>query len=210
MVTKINFGDSDNANGGEVISGGMGDDILVSLGGNDTLDGKGGNDILAGGDSLIGGPGNDTLTGGGISVKNDKIFVTSDASGIDTLTGGKGSDLFVLGGESSNLFTEGSNLIIVGGESQPESENNSVTIVHYDEAGNDDYALITDFDPREDVIRLGASKNDYSLINLPSSTELYFGEELVAIIEGNTELSLNNSYFQFQDSDIWYLFLDDF
>ncbi len=181
MVTNINFGD--NTNGGKLISGSSEGDILLSLGGNDTLDGKGGNDLLAGvsgSDSLIGGSGNDTLTGGALAINNDKIFVTSDTSGIDTLTGGEGSDLFVLGGKSS-----------------PDSDNNSVTIVHYDEAGNDDYAIITDFDPNEDVIRLGASKNDYSLINLPSSTELYFGEELVAKIEGNTELSLDNSYFQF-------------
>ena len=53
----------------EVSFGAPGDDesILVTLGGDDTLDGRGGDDVLDGGqgeDELIGGPGNDILYGG--------------------------------------------------------------------------------------------------------------------------------------------------
>jgi len=188
----LNFESSDDlsisSNGGELISGSIDDDILASLDGNDTLFGKEGDDILAGvdgNDSLSGGAGNDTLNGGGSGFKDDTIFITADTSGIDTLTGGAGEDLFILGGKSAS-----------------ELENNSDSIVYYDEAGDDDLAIITDFNPTEDVIMLGASANDYSLVNLPASSELYFGNELVATLEGNTGLSLNNSYFLFPASDV--------
>lgn len=187
MMVNIIISDDDslsvNLDGDGLILGGMGDDILVSLDGNDTIDGQEGNDIISGGsgnDSLIGGLGDDTLTGGGLGFKDGQIFVTADTSGIDTLTGGEGSDLFVLGGQPFPGFSSSSD-----------------SIVHYDEAGNEDYALITDFNPSEDIIMLGGSRNDYSLINLTSRTELYFGDELIAIIEGNTELNLDSSYFQF-------------
>ena len=185
---KINSEDSDDTNGGQLISGSSGDDILVSLGGNDTLEGKEGNDILAGvsgNDKLLGGSGKDTLTGGGIGISDDNdIFVTADTSGIDTLTGGEDSDLFVLGGKS-----------------YPDLNNNSVSIVHYDEAGKNDFALVTDFNPNEDVIMLGASRNNYSLVNVPTGMELYFGEDLVAVIANNRDLSLNESYFVFPYSN---------
>jgi Ca2+-binding RTX toxin-like protein len=62
--------------GGDVITGGVG---------NDTGDGGEGDDLIFGGDgndSLSGGPGDDILSG-------DR--------GSDTLTGGEGSDIFVLG-----------------------------------------------------------------------------------------------------------------
>ena len=188
LSVNLSGGELISGSGGELISGSVGDDILVSLDGDDTLDGKEGDDILAGidgNDSLTGGAGDDILNGGGTGFKDDAIFITADTSGVDTLTGGEGLDTFILGGKS-----------------QPELEDNPVSVIHYDEDGDDDYALITDLNPSEDVIMLGASKNDYSLVNLPSSSELYFGDELVAIIEGSTELSLNDSLFQFQDSAI--------
>lgn len=170
---------------GDLISGTDEDDILVSLGDNDTLDGKGGNDTLAGqdgSDSLLGGLGDDILTGGGVGFKEDEIFITADATGQDSLTGGEGGDRFILGGKS-----------------EPESDNNTVSVVFYDEAGNDDYAVITDFEPVEDVIMLGGSENNYRLVNSGTSSDLYVGDELIAIIQGDAQLSLSESYFQFQE-----------
>ena len=172
--------------GNNSVSGGAGDDILVGSEDNDTLNGGEGNDIIAGvggNDSLLGEEGNDTITGGGVSFINDSLFVTEDASGMDTLTGGIGEDLFVLGGQSSPLSAEGETVII-----------------HYDEAGNDDYALITDFNAIEDTINLGGATSDYHLgsppTNLPAGTALYRGDELIAIIQGSSPLSLDESYFQ--------------
>ncbi|MGK7938019.1 MAG: calcium-binding protein [Xenococcaceae cyanobacterium] len=162
---------------------GAGDDILVGSQNNNTLNGGEGNDIVAGlggNDYLLGGGGNDTVTGGGISFMNDSLFITVDSSGIDTLTGGSGADLFVIGGQSLN-----------------EAET---AIIHYDEAGNNDYALITDFNKLEDTINLGGAKSNYHLgsspNNLPTGTALYLGSELIAIIQGSSQLSLDDSYFQ--------------
>ena len=164
---------------------GAGDDILVGSLGDNTLDGGEGDDLIAGlggNDSLSGGRGNDTLTGGGVSFLNDRLFVTVDTSGIDTLTGGLGEDLFVLGGESSTIATEAKK-----------------DIIHYDEAGNNDYALITDFNKIEDTINLGGAISDYHLGSspngLPIGTALYQDEELIAIIQGSSQLSLEESYF---------------
>ena len=178
-IIIASIGDNDVSSGG-------GNDIIISGSEDDTINGGAGNDVIAGlggSDSLSGGEGNDTITGGGINISDDEIFVTEDTSGIDTLTGGMGEDTYVLGGQSADLA----------------GEEATVTI-HYDEAGNNDYALITDFNPVEDTIHLGGATSDYHLgsspINLPTGTALYQGAELIAIIQGNSQLSLDESYFQ--------------
>jgi Ca2+-binding RTX toxin-like protein len=169
-----------------VIYGGKGDDLLTGAEGNDTIYGEEGNDILigrGGNNSLSGDAGNDTLTGGGITFVNREIFVTADTSGTDTMTGGEGADTFVLGGKSN---------------SQPGS--NAPPVIHYDTAGDNDYALITDFDTSQDIILLGGSKDNYRLgappSGLPTGTALYLGNELIAILQGSSDLTLSGSYFQ--------------
>jgi len=161
---------------------GAGNDVIGGSEGGDTLSGEEGNDIIAGlggSDELRGGKGNDTLTGGGVSFTEDRLYVTVDTTGIDTLTGGGADDLFVIGGES--LATSGE------------------VIVHYDEAGNNDYGLITDFDNTQDEIKLGGSIDDYRLgsspMDLPEGTALYQENELIAIIQDSTDLSLSGDYF---------------
>lgn len=70
------------------IVGGVGDDVVVALGGSDRLEGGDGNDNLYGGtgaDVLLGGSGSDKLWGGG---------------GTDRLEGGKGNDAYILGGDA--------------------------------------------------------------------------------------------------------------
>ncbi len=191
-ATSVNFnGGKGNAiltstSGNNVFSGGENDDILLGGTGNDTLDGGEDNDIIAGlsgDDSISGGLGDDTLTGGGIFVSkegNSTTIFVGDTSDIDTFSGGEGADRFLLGGKSQ----------VVGG----------TTVIQYDEAGNDDYALITDFDTTEDVIQLGGSKSDYRLgsspIGLPSGTGIFLGNELTAIVQGSSELDLSASYFE--------------
>ncbi|NEO35933.1 MAG: hypothetical protein F6J90_06170 [Moorea sp. SIOASIH] len=175
-----------STSGNNFFSGGEDDDILLGGIGNDTLDGGEGNDIIAGlsgDDSISGGLGDDTLTGGGIFLFKEGSSTTikvSDTSGIDTLSGGEGADRLVLGGKSQ-FFRE-------------------TTVIQYDEAGNDDYALITDFNTAEDVIQLGGSKSDYRLgsspIGLPSGTGIFLGNELTAIVQGSSELDLSARYFE--------------
>lgn len=169
--------DSDNS-----LTTGAGNDVIGGSEGNDTLSGQEGNDIIAGlggNDNLRGGKGNDTLTGGGVSFTGDRLFVTVDDTGVDTLTGGRGNDLFVIGGKSSATSEE--------------------IVVHYDEANNNDYALITDFDNTQDEIKLGGSIDDYRLgsspSDLPEGTAVYQENELIAIIQGSSDLSLSGDYF---------------
>ena len=168
------------------LTGGAGADILIGSQNNETLEGGAGNDIitgLGGNDDIFGGQGKDTLSGGGISITNNRILVTEDTSGIDNLTGGLEEDVFVLGGKSSSNLEE------------------ATTVIHYDTVGNDDYGLITDFDKSEDLIQLGGSIDDYRLgsspSNLPTGTAIYREEELVAIVQGSSDLSLSDNYFQF-------------
>jgi serralysin len=193
LVTNISSNDVSIDGGGEddiifaddgdtSLASGAGDDILGGSEGDNILTGQEGNDIVAGlggSDDLRGGKGNDTLTGGGVSFTEDRLLVTVDTTGIDTLTGGEGEDLFVLGGESSSASGE--------------------IIIHYNEAGNDDYALITDFDQTQDEIKLGGSIDDYSLgsspTDLPEGTAMYQENELIAIIQGISDLSLSGDYF---------------
>lgn len=178
-------GDDDvifSADSNNSLATGAGNDVIAGSEGDDTLSGQAGNDIIAGlggSDDLRGRKGNDTLTGGGVSFTEDRLYVTVDTTDIDTLTGGEGNDLFVIGGKSSATSGE--------------------EIVHYDEAGNNDYALITDFDKTQDEIKLGGSIDDYRLgsspSDLPEGTALYQENELIAIIQGSSDLSLSADYF---------------
>jgi serralysin len=132
--------------GNDVIRGDDGDDILVGGAGNDRLFGGDWDDDLYGGagnDVLIGGEGYDYLEGGD---GNDLLIGVDPKVGfgiyeIDTLTGGAGSDTFVLGDRDR---------------------------VYYDDldptsSGEFDYALITDFNPEEDIIQLKGAAEFYSL-----------------------------------------------
>jgi hypothetical protein len=143
------------------------DNILEGTTENDTILGLAGNDILNGSE------GNDILQGSS----------STTAGEIDILTGGTGSDTFVLGTPAKVFYDDG------------------------DEAtdGTGDYALITDFNPNVDVIQLGWSKDNYILgavpEGLPDGTAIFLDkpgdepDELIAIVQGVTELDLNQSYF---------------
>jgi Ca2+-binding RTX toxin-like protein len=91
-----------------------GENYIVTLGGNDTVNGNDGNDTLAGGDDqdgltggrgrdvLYGEHGNDTLNGG------DGSDVLSGGLGNDTLDGGRGADLLT-GGVGNDSLLGGAN-----------------------------------------------------------------------------------------------------
>lgn len=147
------------------------DNTITGGDGDNLLDGKAGNDLLEG---LSG---NDTLVGGLGSVGER-----------DTLTGGVGQDRFVLGDDNQIFYDDG----------------DSTT------AGTNDYGLITDFNTSEDTIALNGNKNNYVLAlspeDLPFGTAIYFSKpnselnELIAIVQGTSGLSLNDNYFIFSNS----------
>jgi surface antigen len=85
------------SSGGQVFTGGPGNDILTGHNTNDTLIGNAGNDTLygeAGNDYLNGGAGNDYLDG----------YASFNSPDFDTLEGGAGADTFVLGNSRQGMF----------------------------------------------------------------------------------------------------------
>ncbi|MES1022475.1 hypothetical protein ABN584_06190 [Gloeocapsa sp. BRSZ] len=149
---------------------------------NNTITGNSLDNVLhgrAGTDLLVGNAGNDILVGTDGTV-GDK----------DTLTGGSGRDTFVLGNATSVFY----------------DDRNGTT------SGFSDYALITDFNINDDFIRLNGKRTDYFLSassgegNLPKGTAIFRkvngeADELIAIIQGSSSLSLNGNYFKFTDNE---------
>lgn len=160
--------------------GDKGDDTLSSGKGNDSLDGDDGNDSLIGGlgnDRLMGGKGNDILTG---------IDFNATYPGVrefDTLTGGNRKDKFILGERSKSYYNDANNATL----------------------GTGDYALITDFDSKQDVIQLHGVASSYVLgrapVGLPAGTAIFQKtsgqDELIGIVQGDSGSTIGSSYFTF-------------
>lgn len=191
--------------GNDSLFGETGDDSISGGDGNDGLFGGEGNDLLGGwngDDTLYGGEGNDSLYG---DAGNDTLF---GQGGIDTLIGGAGVDTFDLSlGVAINQVNGNTTTVGLGNS--------------YKFAGNNDYALITDFNPSEDIIRLSRLEfppgTGVSVVNsqlqtpgttvqyvalaspagLPSGTAIYAANvgavqpELIAILQGVAPESIN-------------------
>lgn len=207
--------------GNDYVTGGLGNDIVFGDFGDDTLRGNLGNDVLLGGstgsDILFGGAGIDSLVGGqGIAGED----------GIDILTGGAGADTFIFSnvinisrdgqGNSVNLIlstltsstSSTSSSININGNSVSLSGATSMPTHMF--SGNNDYAIIADFNPLEDVIQLAPPNNSltYSLGASPSGLIAGTGifatnsgntPDLIAILQGISPESLNftQPYFRF-------------
>lgn len=169
----------------------------------DTIQGAQGDDVIAGShgsDIMLGGEGNDTISGA--SLNGNRIITQGGGFfGQDTLTGGQGSDIFFLGGSFEGsleaVFGADVSAVVLTSFYPPTdtTPNN-----YYDAVGNQDYALITDFNSAEDVIHLDGLKDDYSLgatpPNLPIGIGIFQQDELIAIVQGDTALDLEADYFQ--------------
>ena len=111
--------------------------------------GSGDSDELKGSkksETMIGAYGDDTLDGGG---GKDKIIGAAPELGggrkeVDEMTGGQGKDLFVLGTEEGVLYDDG-------------KKNGN---------GRKDYAVITDFNPKQDSMQLHGESGDYFIDRL--------------------------------------------
>ncbi|MFM6918386.1 MAG: hypothetical protein ACKPKT_12570, partial [Dolichospermum sp.] len=131
--------------------------------------------IIGGGDhdSLNGGNGNDTLQG-----------TNGSAGEQDSLVGGPGSDLFILADTTKTFYDDGNSAL----------------------PGDNDYATIADFNTTNDIIQLLGSSIDYLLSVDGSNTKLYINkpgsepDELIAVINNQTALSLTASYFSYVSS----------
>ncbi|GCL52273.1 hemolysin-type calcium-binding region protein [Microcystis aeruginosa NIES-3804] len=158
------------------LSGGSGNDTISGNAGDDQIYGEDGNDVLNGGagnDRLFGGSGNDTLQGtdGGIGEQ-------------DYLEGGTGNDRFILADTTKTFYDDGNSTL----------------------PGDYDYATIADFNTTDDIIQLRGSSGDYLLWVSGSNTNLYINkpgsepDELIAVINNQTALSLTASYFSYVSS----------
>ncbi|MBU7587281.1 MAG: DVUA0089 family protein [Nostoc sp. TH1S01] len=159
--------------GNDIINGGDGADLISGDAGNDRIFGGAGNDDISGGigdDQLNGDAGDDIVQGG---AGNDIVF-GGTGFGNDTLTGGDGADTLIGGAGNDNLsggngtdrligvepFAPGFGFIfdeidtLTGGANRDTFVLGSASDLYYDNGGNFDYALITDFNINEDVIEL--------------------------------------------------------
>ncbi len=175
--------------GNDKIFGKQGQDLLSGNQNDDYLDGEKGQDILIGGDgndTLVGGLGNDVLkgeNGNDVLTGVDINAINPGIEEIDTLTGGIGSDIFVLG-DANNVYYD-----------SPNDGNSS----------DGDYALISDFNSAEDVIQLHGKASDYLLTPFTQgnlgSTAIFVKtsgqNELIGIVQGATNLSLDGKSFKF-------------
>ncbi len=205
--------------GNDFLYGGSGNDYIIASNGNDFIDGGIGNDTLIGDDdrfssddTLIGGFGDDLLEGGNGSdfldggagndvLSGDATFSFFESKNlVDTLTGGAGADQFILGNaEYGNFYGVG---------------------FSYDDSGQpiNEYAIITDFNTKEDIIQLAKSYSDFEINqlpgtpikyilgsspeNLPQGTAIYLDQDtdiLLAIVQGVSGLSLDQNYFRITD-----------
>ena len=98
--------------GDDELKGNGGDDVIYGNGGNDDVYGGGDADVLrgnAGDDRIYGGTGDDAMYGGS---GEDRLF---GGSGQDVLVGGKGDDLLKGGGGDDVLRGNGGNDVLKGG-----------------------------------------------------------------------------------------------
>lgn len=125
-------------------------------------------DGLAGNDNLYGWNGSDTLLG----YDGDDILYGENGNdvlygeyGYDTLSGGAGADTFVLG-DSVEVYDQGAS-----------------------------YDVITDFNYVEgDKFEIMGSNSNYSLDYYGSSTEIYYGSDLIAVVENTSEVLLSGDF----------------
>lgn len=140
------------------------------------------------GNVLQGLAGNDTLSG---EAGDDHLLGTNRGVGEkDVLIGKAGRDTFYLGNANTVFYDDG----------------NSNT------AGLKDYALIKDFNPRQDFIKLHGRRSNYFLApspaGLPAGTAIYLDkpstqkDELIAIVQGSSGLNINGKYFRFTSAEL--------
>ncbi|MDJ0726173.1 MAG: DNRLRE domain-containing protein [Prochloraceae cyanobacterium] len=209
LVIQYNVNEITGTIGNDSLIGTINNDIIDGLDGNDTLKGDNGNDLVIGGagnDIIYGGNNTDLLKGG---AGNDSLLGGSGAdtvvggSGNDTLTGGSENDILI--GVDENDLNPGSGEIdvITGGNTTPGA--NTIVLgnsqkVFYSTSGINDLAIIKDLDLSgrlQDKIQLKGSAIDYSLIASGTNTNILFGNELIATIEGVNvaSLDLNSNNF---------------
>ncbi|MGB5772932.1 MAG: hypothetical protein WBM32_24135, partial [Crocosphaera sp.] len=190
------------------------DDSLMGTEEDDAIDGRGGNDEisgLVGDDAISGDQGDDTIDGG---EDNDTIF---GHDGNDSISGGSGEDVLV-GVDPTSGFGSFEQDILIGGADQDIFALGDQNHLYYDDndpttPGEEDYGLIRDFTPDEDIIELNGSAELYSLDFYTTSDGIIKADivydpgvaargELIGILENvSPDLELTDSSFVYGEND---------
>ncbi|MEM9128179.1 MAG: cadherin-like domain-containing protein, partial [Pseudomonadota bacterium] len=136
----------------------------------------------------------------------------TEITGRDIVNGGDGADLLVAVDSTDVLPGAGEVDVFAGYAGADTYVFGDNSKVYYDDgiansAGETDYAFVWDFDVSEDTIQLHGSAADYSLTlnagGLPSGMAIYkidgTTNELIAILNGVDNLSLDGGNFSFVD-----------
>ena len=136
------------------------------------------------------------------------------STGTDIILGREGSDVILAVDPQLDLPGEGDTDIFSGGTEGDRFILGDRNKPYYDDGdvstpGDDDSAIILDFNPNEDVIQLNGSAENYTLIDLAELGEGETGtaifltgetnDELIGSINTVGGLSLDANYFQFED-----------
>ena len=125
----------------------------------------------AGNDIITGNGGNDTISGGaGDDIINGTDEIVAGYYEKDVLIGGAGADKFILGNANQ---------------------------AYYATAGNQDYAVIEDFDSNLDTLQLYGSAVDYQQQQQGNDVFLSRNGDLIVILENTSTLNLNGSSFEY-------------
>ena len=136
------------------------------------------------------------------------------STGTDIILGREGSDIILAvdpqlalpGAGDTDLFSGGSegDRFILGDRAKPYYDDGDASTT-----GDDDVAIILDFNPNQDVIQLHGSPEDYTLVDFAELGEDETGtaiflkgetnDELIGSINTVGGLSLDANYFQFVD-----------
>jgi Ca2+-binding RTX toxin-like protein len=183
----------------DTVTGGSGDDILSGELGRDLLYGEAGNDIIFGGqnedvasgnlgeDSIAGGKDSDLLDG---NEGNDVLFGNT---GRDLIDGGEDNDWLYGGQDDDTLVGASGNDVLlgdIGNDCLHGGAGADIFILNIGH-GSD---IIADFTVGEDKIGLlaGLEAANLQLVNSNGSTTVSFNGELLATVQGVTNLSLTD------------------
>jgi subtilisin family serine protease len=226
VISGTNRGDFINGLGGnDILEGRGGDDEILGGAGNDDIGGGDGNDSLsgeAGQDRISGGSGEDNLNGG-----NNKDTLIGGSEN-DTLRGGLGNDRLIgveLADSSSQFGTDEIDNL-AGGRGRDSFVLGEPLRVYYDDGnplarGESDYALLSNFNRDRDSIKLAGTADQYRLDLFTSESgtidaALIFdpgvtarGEKVAILQNVSEELRLDDSAFEFVDSEVGTIAADD-
>ncbi|MDJ0651070.1 MAG: calcium-binding protein [Xenococcaceae cyanobacterium MO_188.B19] len=129
--------------------------------------------------NVIGTSGADTIVDSNLSNdlqggKGEDTITTSE--GNDTVSGGKGNDIIVADlGQDVLSGGDGKDLFVLEKDGQ----------VSFTKSGDDDFAIITDFETGVDKIELLGSSNDYDFTLNASETLIANNNDLIAVVQGD-------------------------